>query len=299
MLRRYLDDPTLRPSVQTLETDNIVMGAFNLAQPPFDDPAVRRAVAYALDRRPFAAMAGPGFGFGDSIVASHYVNDVTEGGLTASWDPFPGSHGAPDMAAARRTMRGSRYAEGTSRCAAPQCKGVIVLVRDPFGRQEGAVRHVLAALGIEGTVRSSDDLYGECGRASNRAGFCIGDAWFPDVPSAGNTIFSVFGSQRLTGSDTPPLSQIGATPSQLRKKGWPVYDVPNVDDQIARCNEKPGAGQIPCWTRLDQYLVTQLMPAVPIARMRIIVLSSPAISAFAWDQATQAPALGDIPVAGH
>jgi hypothetical protein len=71
--------------------------------------------------------------------------------------------------------------------------------------------------------------------------------------------------------------------------------VPSLDDQIERCEHELGAGQAACWARLDQYVVTQLMPAVPMGYLATLRLSSPAIGPFPWDEINLQPALERVP----
>ena len=63
------------------------MADFVLTQPPFDDLAVRRAVAFALDRRHMLSAIQGGYGFGGAVLANHYAPDtmlelVIEGGFS-------------------------------------------------------------------------------------------------------------------------------------------------------------------------------------------------------------------------
>ena len=295
MLRRYLNDPTLRPLVQSIDTGNLIMADFVLTQPPFDDLAVRLAVAYALDRRAMLGVIRDGYGFGGSILANHYASDSSEEGLATGWDPFPGAGGAPDLQAARREMARSRYATG-GRCTDPVCRGVTVYVQHDMRPIVDGVRRTLAALGIEATVKVPDDFYGVCTdpHPDPRPGMCIGDGWFPDFPSVGNLIVINFGGPGVTASYG--ITHMGAPSSQLARLGSPVRTVPTIDPEVAACNQEPGPRGIACWTRLDQYLVTSVMPAVPLAFGSSIRIASPSLTSFSWDLANQAPSLDRLGV---
>jgi peptide/nickel transport system substrate-binding protein len=295
MLHRYLNDASLRSFVQTLDTDNVVIADFNIAQPPFDDLAVRRAVAYALDRR---AMLGPirgAYGFGGTVIANHYVSDATEESLASGWNPFPSQAGAPDLQAARREMSRSRYAKG-GRCVNPVCHGVTVVVHQNLGPVAGQIARSLATLGIEANVQVPDDFYGACHDAAVHEGLCVGDAWFPDYPSAGNGLIAFFAGPSSGGIDN--LSRLGWSPADLAKEGATVRGVPSVDPQIVACIEQTGAAGVGCWTRLDQYLVTQVMPAVPLAFAQNLRITSSKIAGFSWDQGCEMPAIDRLAVAG-
>ena len=292
-LHRFLNDASLQPFVQTLDTGNLVYAAFNLARPPFDDPAVRRAVAYALDRRAMLGQIQDGQGFGGTVIANHYAADPLEESLASGWDPFPGQAGAPDLQAARREMSRSRYAKG-GRCAAALCHGVTVVVDRSLGPTAGQIDRSLSALGIDAKVQVPDDFYLAC--QDPAAGFCVGTGWFPDYPSAGNTLIALFAGPSTGGG--LGLSRLGWSPAELEKEGAHVLRVPSVDPQILACSEETSAAAIACWTRLDQYLVTQLMPAVPLAFGQVVRISSPKISRFSWDPGFQMPALDRLAVAG-
>jgi len=294
LLHRYLNDPALRPFVQTVDGGDIVVAAFNLTQPPFDDPAVRKAVAFALNRK---AMIGPirsAYGFGAAVVANHYVTDSAEASLASGWSPFPASGGAPDLQAARRAMAGSRYASG-GRCTDPVCRDVTILFHQGLGPVPQEIGRSLAALGIHARVEVPKDFYGACNDPKVRHGMCVGDGWFPDLPSTSNGLIAFFAGPSIQGGDS--LTHLGAPPSELARLQSPVRSVPSVDPQIEACQREVGARGIACWTRLDQYLLTQLMPSVPLAFAQEVRVTSPALTSFSWDQAFVQPALDRLSVA--
>jgi peptide/nickel transport system substrate-binding protein len=295
VLHRYLDDPSLRPFVQSIDTGNLVMADFNLAQPPFDDLAVRRAVAFALDRAEMLDPISEAYPFGSTVLANHYAPDSSEELLAAGWDPFPGPEGASDIAAAQREMARSRYADRSGHCVDPACRSVSVVIHGGLDPIAKGVARSLAAVGIDGTVQVRDDFYDICNDPTSNTGMCIGDGWLPDYPSVGNLIVTNFGGPSVAGLEGP--THMGLTTARLAKIGSPVRSVPNVVPEIQACNQQIGSRGIACWTRLDQYLVTQVLPAVPLAFGRSIRISSASIGSFSWDLANQQPALDRLAVA--
>ena len=296
-LRHDLNDPSLRPQIQSIDTGNLIMADFVLTQPPFDDLAVRRAVAFALDRRHMLSAIQGGYGFGGAVLANHYAPDSSEDLLASGWNPFPGRDGAPDLAAARRAMAGSRYASG-GRCADLVCSTVTVVIHNNMGSVAKGVARSLTALGIHAKVMVPDDFYGTCtdqgvGRRLH-IGLCVGDGWFPDYPSVGNLIVTNFGGPSVTAPYG--ITHMGASGADLAKLGSTVRSVPTIAPQILACNQELGARGVACWTRLDQYLVTQVMPSVPIAFARVIRISPPSVGAFSWDLANEQPALDRLAV---
>jgi hypothetical protein len=156
----------------------------------------------------------------------------------------------------------------------------------------------LAAVGIDAKVTVPADFYGSCTDPPPSAGvgMCIGDGWFPDFPSVGNLIVTNFGGpaeDALSG-----ITNMGATRSELAKLGSRVRSVPTVAPEIAACNQELGSRGIACWTGLDQYLITNVMPAVPLAFARNIRITGPSVASYSWDLANQSPALDRLGIAG-
>jgi ABC-type transport system substrate-binding protein len=292
LVNRYLGDPSLRPQVHTLDTSSIVLADFNVSQPPFDDAAVRFAVAYALDRRSMVEPIKQTFGFGGSVIADHYASDPAEDSLAAGWSPFPGREGSPDLKAARAEMATSRYATG-DRCAAPECSNVKVVVHGGLDPVVPSIARTFAGLGIHADIQVTDDFYGPHGCGSRGVAMCIGDGWFPDYPSAGNVLIAEFGSG--VGLN---LTKLGATPAQLAEHHAVARSVPSAQAEIDRCNQMVGQSLVECWTGLDQYVITQLMPAVPLAFAEVVRVVSPRVSTFAWDEGNAMPAIDRLSVAG-
>ena len=118
---------------------------------------------------------------------------------------------------------------------------------------------------------------------------CIGLGWSPDYPSADQYLGSFFASDGQLAA-----TRLGATPKELRRWGYDVTEVPSVDGQVERCRQEIGANQAPCWARIDQYVLSELMPAIPIAEISPLRLSSPRIGTLPWDQIYLEPALDRI-----
>jgi peptide/nickel transport system substrate-binding protein len=285
MIRGYQDDPALRPLIQTpVGSTGLIFASFNVARPPFDDVAVRKAVAFAMDRVALTELyVGPGV-----RVAQHFALDTFEASLLASWAAFPGDGGHGDLSAAGLAMEDSRYAEG-GRCADPSCDDVPIVVRAAMEPGLDAFSDALRDLGIRPEFRLEEAPYA-CLDPEAQVAMCIGMGWRPDFPSGSQYMGELFGSDGAL-----PTTRLGATPTQLTRWGYDVTQVPSLDGRIERCERELGAGQAACWARLDQYVVTQLMPAVPMGYFTTLRLSSPDIGPFRWDQVLVNPALERIP----
>jgi ABC-type oligopeptide transport system substrate-binding subunit len=258
--------------------------SFNVAQPPFDDVAVRRAVAIALDRDAFvAARVDAGF---QARVATHFSSDTFESSLIAGWSGLSDGRGEGDLTAARDAMRASRYARG-GRCADPACDGVEVIVNEETPKAVRPLRRALGALGIEAVVHPDDPF--ACTDPERHVGMCAGLGWTTDYPSADNYLRPFFHSEAVF-----PVTQLGASPTDLRRWGYDVRHVPSADERIDRCARDTTSSQAACWARLDQYLVSELVPAVPLSFIDVLRVSTPRLGPFPWDQILQQPALDRI-----
>ena len=58
VLRSYSTDPTLQPRLHIYPSDAVRYISFNMAEPPFDDINVRKAVNYALDKEGMRQLRG-------------------------------------------------------------------------------------------------------------------------------------------------------------------------------------------------------------------------------------------------
>jgi peptide/nickel transport system substrate-binding protein len=299
MLDRYLNIPDLRPYVQSIDTGNIVIAEFNLTQPPFDDLAVRRAVALGLDRRAMLDPIRRGMGsqgWSAVVVANHYAPDGSEDGLPSGWSPFPHADGSPDLQAARRALSTASYDVRGGRCVDTACRRVRVFVSYHIPQVAEVVRRNLARVGIVATVTVRDDYFDACQKAAH-VGLCVGSGWLPDYPMPRDLLISMFAGTSVVGGIGTGNTRLGASPAVLAARGAIVRSVPSVDPEIRACDETVGAATVACWTRLDQYVITQLMPTVPLAFGEAVRITSPSIVSFSWDQGAQQPALDRIAVA--
>jgi peptide/nickel transport system substrate-binding protein len=289
VLRSYQNDPELRPLIQATEGLSESLAIFNLAQPPFDDVAVRRAVAAVIDRASLVEQSLQEYTRGVSVLSTHLAPDVTESSLLAGWNPFPVDDGSPDLGAARRAMATSRYARG-GRCRDPACDDVEILVHFASDSAVAPLRADLAKLGIHAHFEVTDDFFGRCSDPREHMGICIGLGWQADFPDAVNFLREFF------ASDGPlNWSHIGAGPRVLRRWGYSVTDVPSVDTDVEQCVQGAGSAKPACWARLDQYLTHVLVVGVPLVALQPLRLSSPRLGAFAWAEAFGEPALDRLP----
>ena len=299
-VERYLADPKLAPLVTRYTLASFVgYAAMNLAMPPFDDVHVRRAVNLAFDvdrwirvtnRHADGFMVGP---------LGHLAPDVTEDDLLRGQRLYPF-----DPAAARAEMARSRYDDNRDGlCDDPACQDVFALETDDgFERFSDRVWvEDLKAIGITLHIRRiADPEYTEMSNdPSARIALNIGAFWTPDYPNASNLFANLFTSEGvgrglLFGGNE---SLVGASADDLKRWGYRITSVPNVDAEIDSCLSLAGFAQTRCWAELDELVMTQVVPWVPQDTAAYNVIRSKRLVRFPIDQLGGFPALDQIAIA--
>jgi peptide/nickel transport system substrate-binding protein len=287
--------------VVTTTADAIKFVDMNLAMSPLDDLHVRRAIDYAVARQPFVSIferAGVG-----AAVLTHLGLDAEENNLLLNFDPYDAAVG--DEAKGRLEMAQSKYdANHDGLCDASACKGVRLLVQsDRPGEPEIArsMARDLRAIGIALTVvpQDRDTFNSTYGVPEAHVAMRIG-SWFKDLTSAATWFPPLFGSPAtgVTQGFGNPL--LGATPDKLKKWGYRVRSVPSVDNRIEACLPLTFNAQLRCWAELDQYLMTEVVPWIPLVSLTTSRVVASRVGPLSFDQApsTPQPSLDRIQLSG-
>ena len=164
----------------------------------------------------------------------------------------------------------------------------MIVIRELMEPGIDEFRQALLDIGITPRFQLNESPY-DCLDPERKIGMCVGMGWSPDFPSAAQYLGAFFARDAAL-----PATRLGSTPAELRRWGYDVTEVPSLDARIDRCEHELGAGQAPCWARLDQYVVTQLMPAVPMGFFGSLKASTPALGPLPWDPDLLVPALDRI-----
>lgn len=288
-------DPGLgRAFVQ--DSDFIAGILMNLAQPPFDDIHVRKAVSYVTNRHRIVDILGGPLAL---RVAHHLVPDAMVDNLLVDYRPYPSVNDEGDLAAAMAEMRQSAYdTDGDGLCDAPECGAVRALARElePFPQVGESVRDDLAKIGIEVALEPVpiEDFFAAYEDPSQHVAIYVPLGWSKVALSAAS-FFEQFYSPAL--AETGNGSLVGATSAQLTEWGYEDVEVPNVDARIEACLPLTGTAQFECWAALDQHMMENVVPSVSYGSGVGVVLASTRVMGFSWDQLAAAPAFDQIVLA--
>jgi ABC-type transport system substrate-binding protein len=274
--------------------------AMNLAVPPFDDRHVRMAVNYAIEKGPLvAALDALG---SEGQPATHLAPDSLEGTLLTDYDPY-----AHSFSKARHEMTLSRYdANSDGSCDDHACQSVtfefqLVGTTSAQNRLISLVKADLDRIGIQiAASPSSNQSY-----PIDRLGLRFGDGTFAqaDYPSALPFFQTLFAGGSIIGNagfrtPNPNFSLLGANPDDLKLWGYAIHHVPTLDPWIAACQPETGESQARCWAETDQYLMQQIVPAVPLSFDQTVRVVASRIQNYSIDQFTGLPALDHLAVTG-
>ena len=280
-----------RGSVHLNEFGGIRGLEMNVAQPPFDDLHVRKAVNLILDKSRIIDLHGGPFAF---RVADHMAPDAVLNNLLVDYAPYatPGDHG--DLDAAKAEMAQSRYdTDGDGVCDDGACSDVRALTREPYPPIAEVVRANLTAIGVDLAVEtlSRDDFFAAYYDPTQLVGMYVPLGWATSTlgPEA---FFERYYSPYNAGAG----SLVGSTAEQLEEWGYDSGEVASVDDRIEACIPLTGAQQFECWASLDQHIMENVAPLAPYGSELFAVLASRSVVEYAFDQSQAAPAFDHIVV---
>ena len=265
----------------------------NVAQPPFDDLAVRRAIQFATERQALIEIIQP-----VSTVQTHMVPDIFSSGLLSEYDPYGLRDLAADPQNARAAMAGSRYDEnGDGICDAIECSNIPLPI--PEERPEladGAAEFAsqLAGLGLTFDIQPMpfDDWWGAAIDPTSHTPLVFTVGWLSDYLNASSWFVPLAASTSIDCEYCLNLSLIGASPDELAEWGYETTAVPNVDRQIDACVALTGTAQFECWARLDQFMTERVAPWITIGTRRRTSITSSLVTSFEFDDSVAAPSLG-------
>jgi len=301
-IRAYQADPNRQDQVFSNASDGVRYIAMNIAEPPFDDVHVRKAMEYVVDKDALRRTRG-GPLFGD--IAGHMIVPSLLGGQLADYDPYATPNGAGDVEKAKAEMAQSKYDTNQDGvCDAPECKGVLTITdsADPYPAQNAILVDSAKKIGIELDVRSGDRytfMYEKCLDPASHWALCPSVGWFKDYPDAVTFGPPLFGSAAIGPGGCCNYSLVGMSSGDLKKFGYTVTQVPNIDDQLATCGSTPvGEERITCWADIDKTIMEDVVPVIPWLFDKDVDLVGDRIVNYTYDQSAGLMSLDHVALAG-
>ncbi len=300
-IRDYQTNPDLQDRMNVYASDAVRYVSFNLAEPPFDDVHVRKAVNWAFDKQGFRQLRG-----GESVgeIAGHIMVDSLENDLLADYDPYetPNSSGDPEKA--KEEMALSAYdTDGDGVCDAPECSNILTVTdrEDPYPDQMALLKQFLEPIGLTLDDKQLEigTMYNQCNDANSHHALCAGPGWGKDYADGVTFAEPLFTSAGLWESCCN-YSLLGATPEQLAGWGYDVTEVPSIDDKEDECAAlEPGDERFQCWAELDQQLMEEIVPWVPYLFDTNVDIISENVEFYSFDQFAGVAAFDSMAVPGN
>jgi peptide/nickel transport system substrate-binding protein/oligopeptide transport system substrate-binding protein len=250
--RVLVETSPLRPELTITPSLSLTYIGFNVTQPPFDDRAVRRAFAQALNRERVVTVSEGG----KVVLAEGIVPPTMPGG------PWAGGALPYDLAAARASLAGSRYGGAATlpRATIYTAGGAIpVTMRGVYGRDLSVSLEVIG-------VDWPEYLSGLGAQAY--PAFEL--SWIADYPDPENFLGVLFGSgsaENHTGYSNPAFDRLLADaaverdPARRRALYLEAQQIILADAVI-----------IPCYHSIDYTLVKPYVKGLTITPMGILEL---------------------------
>ncbi|HZA20436.1 MAG TPA: ABC transporter substrate-binding protein [Actinomycetota bacterium] len=301
-IREYQTNPDLQDRINIYPSDAVRYISFNLAEPPFDDIHVRKAVNWAFDKQGWRQLRG---GPSTGEIAGHTFVNSLQNNILADYDPYATPNASGDIEKAKEEMaQATDYdTDGDGVCDAPECKDILTVSdrEDPYPEQTALLQQNLEPLGLTLDVKQLErgTMYTQCNDANSHHVICAGPGWgkdYADGVTFGEPLFTSAGLWESCCN----YSLVGATAEQLRGWGYDVTEVPSVDDKEDECAAlEPGDERFQCWAELDQQVMEEVVPWVPYLFDNSIDIISENVQNYSFDQFAGLAAFDSLAVPGN
>jgi peptide/nickel transport system substrate-binding protein len=229
---RMMSDPFWRQQIGVDDPLSVDYVWMNVRVKPFNDPRVRQAVAWALDRRAVLKVWS-----GKGVVAGEFCPLGMPGARPLHRYP------APDRARARQLLREAGYPNGFS-------TKLFGFTAEPYPREMSVLQQQLAEVGIRAELELSEaaSYWGFAGDTVNRVP-CGLFAWYADYVDPSNFFDVLLNGERIT---------------PIHNNNLGVFDDPSVNAAITRAmatvDDSLRAAR---WRAIDERIM-DLVPVVPM-----------------------------------
>lgn len=288
-LQDFTTDPELQDQIFYNPSYGNYYLSMNVAVPPFDDLAVRRAVNFAVNKEGWRRFSG---GEVSGSIATHYTPDSLLGGILDDYDYYatPNNAGADSpegLASAMEEMKQSPYdTDQDGICDAPECEGVLAI--GVVGTQSEAADALIASnlekIGIKLDLKSLENsaAYKQIFDPKAHVALTTFSGWLMDYPDAYTFYwFTNYGANILDEYNTN-YTMMGATPEQLKKYGYDLTSVVGMDEKIDECIAQAGDARVQCWADADKMLNEEVASYVPLVISQNVNIVSSCVTNYQW-----------------
>jgi peptide/nickel transport system substrate-binding protein len=298
VLRRYLQDESIRDRLRVNSGDRMWYMYMNLTTPPFDDVHVRKAMNLVMDLDGILrSWGGPVQGTIPTHVLPQSMIRLDD------YNPLQQPPYAGDVAAAKEEMKLSAYdTDKDGLCDAPACKGVLHGNRNfaPWSNHSAIITQSAAQIGVELETRelSRTSIQLATGEPKRKLPTSSGTGWGKDYADP-STFMVLFDSRNILPEGNSAQALVGITGAKAGEVGAEIPasgPPPSVDADIDACAALSGQERTDCWTALDKKLTEEIVPWVPLVDATAVDLLGPTVTKYGFDQFGTEMALAHVAV---
>lgn len=298
-VQQYTTDPDLKDRIRADPSDAVRFMEMNLANPPFDDIHIRKALNWALDRQGSLQLRG-GALFGR--IAGHIMVNSLGNNLLKTYDPYATPDGAGDIQKGEGIALSKYDSNHDGVCDVPACSKVLTIgdTSDPYPKQLALLQQTLEPLGItlDPKPLERSTMYARCEDPNSHWALCVATAWGKDYPDGFTFAPPLFSQSAIGPEECCNDTVVGVTAAMLTERTYAVTDVPSAETQINKCIPLTGDERLQCWADLDTYLMEDVVPWVPYLFDNDVVVLSAHVTNYSFDQFAGLLALDHISVDG-
>jgi peptide/nickel transport system substrate-binding protein len=289
-LRKYATTPELKDQLHVTQSSSTSYVSLNVAEAPFDDLHVRKALNWVIDKEAVRrVVGGPLLG----EIAGHYLAD---------YNPFQSTNDQGDVTKAKEEMKQSKYdTDGDGVCDAPECKDVLTVAdrAQPAPKRVAVIQDNLQQIGITLDVKyaSFSAMYTQCEDPQNHVAMCPTVAWAQDYPDPITFMPLLFHSDNIFPGCCN-LSMLGASSADLAKWGTHASEVPSADAELDKCGPLTGDERVTCYIAVEKDLVENIIPWVPLRFANQVDIVSTNLLNYTKDAFADQMSLDHVAVAG-
>jgi peptide/nickel transport system substrate-binding protein len=293
--QEYATNPDLQPYIQSNPGDRTWYITMNLLAPPFDDPHVRKAVQWVVDK---AALVK---GYGGSLHAEVATTNDPPAVLpaTATYNPYPSENNAGDVDAAMAEMKQSKYdTNQDGQCDAPECTFLLLSSNTtPWTNMNPVLVQDLQKIGLDPKLSEvkPDVVNSQAITVDKLVPMTFGQGWGKDFGSPYGFDYFVMNGETISCTGSYDEGLLGMTEEQATECGvldeykaavtyYPDGKLPSIDAKMADCVALQGDAQQSCYAEMQKTEMEEGMTWVPWSWGKNLVITSPSVTQYMYDQ---------------